>query len=183
FASSYTLFTYVDARALLAGDAPVLEALRTRMTAQDRFYAVAKNNRYGLTQKVASVAGLPSIVDYEPQTSRRFAELEVMMRLNRPMMSIDDYNLRFTRAPQNRRLLHLLAARYLLVDPQAEQLPAALLASLREVTRAGGVVLYENPQAFPRAFYVPTAVSEPDPARRVEMLAAGDLDLRRTVVL
>src|SRR5262249_48662403 len=96
FASSYTLFTHVDARALLAGDAPVLEGLRTRMPAQDRFYAVAKTTRYGLTQKVASVAGLPSIVDYEPQTSRRFAELEVMMRLNRPMMSIDDYNLRFT---------------------------------------------------------------------------------------
>jgi hypothetical protein len=183
FASRYAFFTYLDGRALLAGDAPVLAVLRTRMTAQDRFYAVAKNTRYGLTQKVASITGLPSIVDYEPQTSRRFAELEVMMRLDRPMANNNDYNLRFTRAPRNRRLLDLLAARYLLVDPQAEEVPAALLASLREVTRAGGVVLYENPQAFPRAFYVPTAVSEPDAARRVEMLAAGDLDLRRTVVL
>jgi hypothetical protein len=182
-ASRYTLFTYVDGRALLAGDAPVLDALRSRMTAQDRFYAVAQNFRYGLTQKVASVAGLPSIVDYETQTSRPLAELEVMMRLDQPITNINDYNVRLTRAPRNRHLLDLLAARYLMVDPQAEQLPDALLASLREVYRAGGVVLYENPEAFPRAFYVPTAVTEPDAARRVEMLAASDLDLRRTVVL
>jgi hypothetical protein len=183
FTSRYTFFTYVDWRALLTRDAPVLETLRSRMTPQDRFYAVAPNLRSGLTQKVASMTGLPSIVDYEPQTSRRFAELEVMMRLDRPMVSNNDYNLRFTRAPQNRRILDLLAARYLLVDTGAEQLSAEQRTSLREITTADGVVLYENPLAFPRAFYVPRALVEPDAARRVQALASGTVDLHRTVVL
>src|SRR5262249_52863252 len=119
----------------------------------------------------------------EPQTSRRFAELEVMMRLGRPMASNDDYNLRFTRAPRNRRILDLLAARYLLVDSRGEPLPADLRASLREVATAGDVVLDETPQAFPRTFYVPGAVTEADPLRRLEMIAGGQPDLHRTVIL
>ena len=176
-------FRYADGAALLAADTSAFELLRTRMTAQDRFYVVAPNARLGLTYKVASMTGLPSIADYEAQTSRRFAELEVMMRLGRPMTNNNDYNLRFTQAPRNRRIFDLLAARYLLVDPQGEPLPVDLRASLREVATAGGVVLYENPQAFPRTFYVPRAVTEADPVRRLEMLAAGELDLHRTVIL
>jgi hypothetical protein len=183
FTSRFIWFTYADGAALLASDAPAFELLRSHMTAQDRFYAVAPNTRLGLTYKIASVIGLPSIVDYEPQTSRRFAELEVMMRLGRPMASNNDYNLRFTQAPRNRRIFDLLAARYLLVDSHGEQLPGPLLASLRQVGTAGGVVLYENPQAFPRAFYVAGAVTETEPVRRLEMLATGDLDLHRTVIL
>src|SRR5262249_46525969 len=159
------------------------ELLRRRMTAQDRFYAVAPIARLGLTYKIASVTGLPSITDYEPQTSRRFAELEVMMRLGRPMARNDDYNLRFTHAPQNRRILDLLAARFLLVDWRGEPLPVDLQVSLREVATAGDVVLYENPQAFPRTFYVPGAVTEADPDRRLEMIAGGQPDLHRTVIL
>src|SRR5262249_58697038 len=84
FSSRYIHFTYASGAALLAADAPAFELLRRRMTAQDRFYAVAPIARLGLTYKIASVTGLPSITDYEPQTSRRFAELEVVMRLGRP---------------------------------------------------------------------------------------------------
>jgi hypothetical protein len=182
-ASQRMLFAYVDGRALLASDAAVLDVLRSRMTLQDRFYAVTSNERFGLTQKIASMTGLPSIVDYEAQTSRRFAELEVMMRLNRPMTSNNDYNLRFTRAPQNRRVLDLLAARYVLVDSGAEQLAPEQRTSLREITTTGDVVLYENPQAFPRAFYVPGALVVADAGRRVQALASGAVDLHRTVVL
>jgi Bacterial membrane protein YfhO len=144
---------------------------------------VASNTHFGLTEKIASMTGLPSVVDYEAQTSQRFAELEVMMRLNRPMMNNNDYNLRFTRAPQNRRILDLLAARYVVVDTEAEQLGAEQRTSLREITTAGSVVLYENPQAFPRAFYVPGALVEADAARRLQALASGTVDLHRTVVL
>ncbi len=183
FSSRFIFLRFADGGALLAADAPAFELLRTHMTAQDRFYAVAPTTRFGLTYKVASVTGLPSIADYEPQTSRRFAELEVMMRLGRPMASNNDYNLRFTQAPRNRRIFDLLAAHYLLVDPQGEKLPGPLLASLRQVGTAGGVVVYENPQAFPRAFYVAGAVTESEPVRRLEMLATGDLDLHRTVIL
>src|SRR5262249_34737528 len=133
----------------LAADAPAFALLRRRMPAQDRFYAVAPIARLGLTYKIASVTGLPSITDYEPQTSRRFAELEVMMRLGRPMARNDDYNLRFTHAPQNRRILDLLAARYLLVDSRGEPLPVDLQVSLREVATAGAVGPSENPPALP----------------------------------
>jgi Bacterial membrane protein YfhO len=181
--SRHILFTYVNGAALLAADAPAFELLRGRMTPQDRFYAVAPALRFGLTYKLASMTGLPSIADYEAQTSRRFAELEVLMRLDRPMANSNDYNLRFTMAPRNRHIFDLLAARYLLVDPQGERLPADLRASLREVATAGDVVLYENPQAFPRTFYVPRAVTEADPVRRLAMIAGGQPDLHRTVIL
>src|SRR5262249_12105244 len=62
-------------------------------------------------------------------------------------------------------------------------LPADLRASLHEVATAGDVVLFENPEAFPRTFYVPSAVTEADPVRRLEMIAGGQADLHRTVVL
>src|SRR5262245_18031738 len=175
--------TYDRGAVLLAGDAPVLEALRARMTLQDRFYAVAKNFRWGLTPKIASVARVPSTTDYEAQASRRFADLEVELCLDRPMENLNDYLYRPTRMPRNRRILDLLAARYLVIDPKAEPLTPELVSSLRAVTTIGDVTLYENPGAFPRAFYVPTATVEPDPSRQLQLLAGSNLDLRRTVVL
>jgi hypothetical protein len=153
------------------------------MTPQDRFYAVVKNFRWGLTPKVASLAGLQSINDDEPQISQRLAELEVRLCLDRPMHGLNDYLYRLTLMPRNRRIFDLLAARYLVVDPQAEPLPPELGSSLHALATIDDVVLYENPRAFARAFYVPTAIVEPDPVRRLQALAASDLDLHHTVVL
>src|SRR5262249_14739788 len=110
--SRRTWFSFTDGEALLRQDAGVFAILQDRMTLQDRFYAVASNARYGLTEKNASRFDLRSISDYDPQTSRRFADLNVLMRTNKPMQSINDFNLKFTRAPRNRRILNLLATRY-----------------------------------------------------------------------
>jgi hypothetical protein len=182
-ASQLPGMTYDRGAVLLAGDAPILEALRARMTLQDRFYAVATNSRLGLTAKIASVTRVPSIADYEPQASRRFAELEVQLRQDRPMQNLNDYLYPLTRTPRNRRILDLLAARYLVIDPKAEPITPDLASSLRALTTIGGVTLYENPGAFARAFYVPNATVEPDASRRLQLLARSNLDLHRTVVL
>ena len=186
YVSQLSFLTYFDGDRLLRQDAPAFEALRAWMTPQDRFYAVARVGRYGLTEKAASIFDLPSISDYEPQVSQRMAELEVLMRTNQPMKSTLDQGWRLTQAPRNRRIFDQLAARWLLVDTkgdQVEQLPRGLVASLRPVATIGDVAIYENPQAFPRAYFVPTATVETDPTRRLETLAFGTLDLRRTVVL
>jgi len=182
-ASRLVLFAFGDGRTLLHADEAAYAVLRARMTPAERYYTVARAQRLGLTDKNASVFRVRSITDYDPQTSRRLAELEVLLRTNGLMQDINDYGLRFTRMPRNRRILDLLATRYLLVDPAVEAMPAELRDSLRVVAETGGVVVYENPQAFPRAFVAGDVRVEPDPARRLQALAFGDLDLRRTVVL
>ncbi len=183
FVSRLVLLGYADGAALLGADAPVFDVLRERMSAQDRLYIVASDRRYGLLDKTPTLFGLPSIADYEPQTSQRLTDLDVMMRFDRPMASVNDALFKFTRMPRNRRILDLLAARYLVHDPAAEPLPPALAASLRRIARVGDVDIYENPQSLPRAFFVPTATVEPDPVRRVQALSSGDVDPRRSVVL
>ena len=99
------------------------------------------------------------------------------------MQSLNDYLYRLTIIPRNRRILDLLAARYLVIDPKAEPVTQELASSLRPLATIGDVTLYENPDAFPRAFYVPTATVEPDSSRRLQLLAGSNLDLHRTVVL
>jgi hypothetical protein len=182
-ASPLAWVSFANGSALLAADSPALEALRARITAQDRFEAVGSHFRWGLTPKVASMTGLPSISDNEAQSSQRLAELQVQLYLDRPMQSLNDFLYRLNPFPKNRRIFDLLAARYLVVDPQAGPMPADLGASLHALGTIGDLALYENPRAFPRAYYVPTAIVELDPARRLKALAAGNLDLRRTVVL
>ncbi len=178
-------FAFVPGGELLEADRATLDVLRQRMTSQDRWYPVAGVPRYGLTDKTASAFGLPSITDYEPQTSLLLANLHVMMVTNRPLTNINQHyvQIRAHRLPKNRRLLDLLATRYLVVEQGAGPLPDWMQGSLQRVHATGDVEIFENPRAVPRATFVPRAIVEPDDASALRTLAAATHDPREAVLL
>ena len=167
-------------------------ALRSRMTPQDRAYFVFRHpfvTRFGLIHKSASLFDVPVIEDYEPQTARRYAELLVRMRTGRPMTSLNDvlYVSSWTPPGLNRRLLDLTAARYLLIEPSIDNTAAVIQPPL--ILAAGSpdgdanVRLYQNPQALPRAFYVPHVAVVADSAALLDRLASGRDDPRRVALV
>jgi hypothetical protein len=165
----------------------LFEAVRGWMGPQDRVYQVGKTGDFSLEAKSASVFGLSSITDYEPQTSERYAEYFVMLFYGRPMRRPDDFT--FHRAgelPRVRRLLDLAAVRYLILDLETvgirsdQELTRRLGPGLEPVLRDGGVTVYENRQALPRAFYVPRA-EVVAPEEQLPLLAA--LDAQRIALI
>ena len=172
-------------------------ALRERMTPQDRAYFIFRHpfgTGFRLILKSASLFDVPTIGDYEPQMSRRYAEYSVMMRLGRPMASLNDvlYVNSWTPPGLNRRLLDLSAVRYLLVDPAVDNTAAVMQPPLVPVSgfAAGAsagtdadVRLYENPHALPRAFYVPRVAVVTDSSALLERLARGRDDPRRVALV
>ena len=174
----------------LYGDkAAVLEQLRARLTPQDRVVLLGAQERLvydlALTHKVAALYRLPSIYDYEPQASLRYAQYFTFMRTGRPLAGIYDW---YRPAggllpPTLRRpLLDLTAARYVIVDESVDQVPAVLGASAAEILRDGPVRVYENRQALPRASFVPGITRAPDD-QVLSLLADGRVDPRRTALV
>src|SRR5206468_12496467 len=92
-------------------------------TPQDRVYLVHGHptlNGFALMPKSASLFRVPSILDYEPLVTRRYAEFSVMLRAGVPVRSLTDF---LVLGPEptpgfRRRLLDLAAVRYLIVAPQ-----------------------------------------------------------------
>jgi hypothetical protein len=168
--------------------ADVFTALRERMTPQDRVHIVHAATNVALAPKIASLYQIPSIDDYEPQPSRRWAQYLVMLRTGREMTSLNQFyysSLDRFEPGFRRRLLDLAAVRYLVVDGTVDSGVHAIGAPF---TQLGAwpdrrVVVYENRQALPRAFYVPRLTVEGDRRELLRRLAAGADDPRRGALI
>ena len=163
--------------------------LRARMTLQDRAYFSFSSPRgtgFALMQKSGSIFRVPSIQDYEPQVSRRYAELFVRLRSGVPMQSVNQmYYAPFgwTPAGINRPLVNLLGTRYLLVGRDVDNLAAVFDPPLRLVAEPSGLRLYENPQALPRAYWVPRVEVVAGEAATLDRLASPSHDPRAVALL
>src|SRR5262249_56471557 len=132
--------------------------VRERMTPQDRVAVVGRFTDFALAPKTPTLFRVPAIFDYEAQTSLRYADFFTFMRLGRTVQNIDDWYWPYDKllpATVQHPLFDLTAARYLLVDPQLDTVPAALPSGIRSLGEVGGVRVYENLQALPRARFVP----------------------------
>jgi hypothetical protein len=161
---------------------PALEALRALLSPQDRVYVVSRSPwsfDYSLTPKTASLFRIPSADDYEPLLSERYAAFEVRLRSGRPMIDrrqaiypvqIGSYS--------NRRLLDLTAVRWVLADEKEAGRVETMTPPLLRRLAVGGTLVFENPTALPRAFYVRRIQVVQDAAALLDRLARGEDDLR-----
>jgi hypothetical protein len=174
-----------NADAVLHARADQFRDLRSRMTLQDRAYAFGKHPEYSLTPKTPQIFGVRSIDDYEPQTARRFAQLQVLLlRDSSTMRNMNEYLYRLKRAPRNRRVLNLLATRYVLIDlAGGETLADVPGPRMTRVWQKGTTELYENAAALPRAFYVPIIRVVPQPERQVTLLGRVLHDASRVALV
>ena len=163
--------------------ADAFEFLRGRMSVQDRMYVLGAHQDYSLTSKVASLFRLPTIDDYEPQTSQRFADLTVLLFTGGPMKTINFFMYRLNAMPLRWPLFDLLATRYLVMDPAGSRFNFPLKPALHEVWSAGPLRILENPDALPRALWVPALELMRDPAALLQRLASGQHDPRQTALV
>jgi hypothetical protein len=174
-----TLYTASDS---LRAHGALFARLRPRTASTWRTYVVADDplaNRFALMPKTASLFGVPTVTDYEPQTSHRFAEFLVMLRTGRPMGSVSAYYypVRGWMAPGfNRNLLDLAAGRYLVVDAADDDVAAVLTPSPPLIDGDASARVYENPSALPRAHWVPRVEVVRAPAELLRKLAGRWVD-------
>jgi hypothetical protein len=146
-------------------------------------YLHGRHRDYTLIPKSASVFGLPGVGDYEPQTSRRFAEITYKLAYgaSRTLSDLNQFNGSMFRIARARPLLDLMAARWWIVDRENDA-PGSILRRRGvgpPVWEEGRLAVYENPRALPRASYVPVARIVADPPAALSRLASGAHDPRR----
>ncbi len=190
FASGWQMFTYLAEPSQVWQQRQAFEQVRARLTAQDRMYQVASVASAGwggvldgVLKKAGQLYRLPSIVDYEPQTSARYAELVVRMLWGAPMQTINQFYFDIAYVPQSRPLFDLTAARFVVIERERTARAAWPGDGFALRWENAEVRLYENLQALPRARFVPRALVFADPAALLEALAAGAPDPRSTVLL
>jgi hypothetical protein len=173
-----TNYGFLDSTESFRAHAEEFSRVEERMTWQDRIYQFGRHRDMTMSAKTATLFGVPSIIDYEPQTSKRYADLFTWLLTGRPMRNINDFNVRFNFVPVNRPLLNLLAARYLIVDATPPfrgptDPPLKLLGS------NGTLEYFENTAALPRAFYVPEVAVMSKPQAILQRLASAAHDPRQ----
>jgi hypothetical protein len=172
---------FVDDRPLRIHSA-VLGRLQKRLTPQDRIQLVLPTEHIvGFQDKTAMLFRVPAVTDYELQLSQRYAEFITMLRGGRLLQSINDAIFAGPWNPQTVSwpLLNLTAARYVVADKtQTGNLDPNGRAKLQFLDDDPGVGVYENPDALPRAYYVPQIAVAPDRALRLRRLALGKEDRR-----
>lgn len=184
-AASGTVFTLLPSGAALTKKSEGVDALRARLTPQDRVALFPRTVDFSFMEKTATVFRFPAISDYEPQVTRRYADYFALMRTGRPVTKLGDVlyaGLQWLSPLTRRRLLDLTASRYLVTDT-AQSNPSAGLGShslqpLRVGTE-GDLYVYENRSALPRAFLVPRLEVIADRATLQDRLANGFDDLRQ----
>jgi hypothetical protein len=181
-----TFMRLMPTRAPLVSQAHLFDDLRARLTPQDRIYVLPRYPHFDLMQKSASVFGLPSIEDYGSQTSDRYARLYFMLRVGRPIHSRFDPDFLFfgdaLLPTMSRRLLDLVATRYVVAAAGADAVVATMKPPLRLVHDSDARA-YENSQALPRAFWVPRVQIVSDPGRMLRSLALDGPDLRQVALI
>ena len=169
--------------ALLLAYRPVFDDLQRALTPQDRAAIVYYQFRYGLMPKSASLFSVPAIQDYEPAPTERSADYAVMMRTGIPLRDLKSFYYGGGLAsPLPGPLLNLAAARYLVIDlhaPEAEKVTQGVHA----IGGRGGIGLYENRDALPRAYFVPRIEVVPDPGALLQRLASGRVDPRQVALV
>jgi hypothetical protein len=163
---------------------PAFARLREGLGPEDRLYLL-HDKGYEFMAKSASLQRMPSVLDYEPLTTRRFAEYAVMMRSGAPMASANDFIYSGPKLGDHfrRRLLDLTAARYVVAADSFRARIEDIAPPLRLLDTIGALSLYENPQRLPRAFYVPRITVVSEPALLLQRLAVGSDDLRRVALV
>ncbi len=166
-----------------AAHAPVVDAVRQRLTPQERIFIVGVHASLGLMPKSGTVFALPNIHDYDPMVLRTYAEFFTWLRTGRPYRELDDWYWLFGKllnAGLQPALLDQTAARYLLVDHRLPRLPPVLAERLTLLADDGAVRLYEYADALPRARWVPRLAVLPA-AEVLPQLARGGIDPRTTI--
>jgi len=79
-------------------------------------------------------------------------------------------------------LLNLAAARYVIIDLRAPEAPK-VTERLRHIGGRGGIGLYENPDALPRAYFVPRIEVVSDPQALLQRLATRRIDPRQVALV
>jgi hypothetical protein len=171
-----------DGNALRAR-APVLNWLKRHMTPQDRILQIGKRPGLSLIPKTSTLFEIPSITDYEPQASSRYAHLFVRLLTDRPMMFINQFYIRPSLVPSNRPLLNLVATRYIVCEEDLEPLRDTPPDDLILRREEDDIRIYENTDAMPRASYVPTAEVVKRPGVLLNRLASAEHDPRKVVLL
>jgi len=190
FAGGWQMFAYLDHPAQLYQQRELFAQLRERLTPQQRVYPISAVTAAGwggiedgLPKKAGQLYGVRSIVDYEPQTSARYAELLVRMLWGRPMKTINQFYFEGPQTPRSLPLFNLTAARLVVTDENHVDRSHWPDASYPLLWEGNGKRMYENPAALPRARVVSHALAIADPAALLEALAAGTHDPRQTVLL
>jgi len=159
FAGTPFLMNLKDARSVFYRHRNAFEFVARRLTPADRMYHLGKHGDFSLMPKAGSLFGVPAVGDYQVMTSRRFAEFYVKLLYgpgpNVWMDNIGQFYYQGIRLPRHRALLNLAAARYVVVDSAIDDADRAFRSKLRLLEEVGSVRIYENPEALPRAFYVP----------------------------
>jgi len=163
---------------------PAFEPIARLPSPQDRVYLLherEENTQYAFMAKTASLFRLPSVLDYEPLVTRRYAEFSFMLRtgarvrtLNNVLLPGPDLLRSFSR-----RMLDLTAARYLVVGSPQVQAVERITPPFQRAYTSGDLTVFENPQRLPRAFYVPRVEVVPDAQAILDRLAKGPDDLRQ----
>jgi hypothetical protein len=165
-----------------------LAPLAQRLTPQDRVYMIPDSpasTRFEFIAKTPSLLRLPGILDYEPLASARYAELSVMMRSGARIRRLNDFLMRGPgpRPQFSRRLLDLTATRFVVASPRFSGAVARIEPHLLAQSSADDLLVWENPQRLPRAFYVPRVEVVVDPAALLDRLATGTEDLRQVAMI
>ena len=179
----YPFMTYLPTGAVLWREAAAFKFVKSRMTPLDRMLPYADALDYAVTAKSPSVFGIPSVADYEPQTPRRFAEVLVKATFGGNMESINQFNFATGQPLRVRPLVNLLGARWFIADSKEPGGPAWLRAGYVFRWRRGNVTVFENPDALPRAYYVPRLTVVPDPLALLGWLASTTHDPRKSALV
>lgn len=169
--------------------APTFARLRARLTPQDRVdfdYDELFNTRFAFGPKSASLYDVPSLTDYQPQVAQRYAQLFLMMRTGSVPPRLPPTNFYWAVPLQptfRRRLLDLVAARYLLAARVVDHTGVITDPPLRLLDDDGTLRIYENPTALPRAFWVPRIDVVADGPTLLHRLAYGDDDPRAVALV
>ena len=190
FAGGWQLFAYRADDEALWSQRAAFEQVRAHMTPQRRMYQIPSVNSAGwggledgVLKKAGQLYRIPSIIDYEPQTSARYAELIVRMLWNKPMRTINQFYFEAAHRPRSLPLLNLTAARFIVMDAERASRGNWPDSRFPLLWEENGERIYENPSALPRARVVPHAVAIADPAVLLEALANAQYDPRTTVLL
>lgn len=150
--------------------ASALAALGARMTAQERMYQFSSTGNWSLAPKVATLFDVPSALDYEPETSVRYADLLMALRRGRSgEYSFAKFEV-VPLMPNNPALLNLVAAHYIVTDRDGPFPPRFGTTELPPLLVGAAPRVFENPAALPRAFFVPRAEVVGDPGRLLDRL-------------